>query len=98
MILTQYYTETLNFTTNTASENSTVSPMATMISTEDSSDFETKIVCRPPDLDNETADNGNIILARIRRRQRQIYQNLIIMNKTRFNKICRNMVGSYIVL
>ena len=79
-----YIIHTETFTTNTASEISTVSPTATMITTEDS---QRKIVCQPPD--NEMANDSYNIPAR--KRQRQTY--LTIMSKTRFNKVCNNLVG-----
>ena len=46
-----------------------------------------KIVCRSPD--NEMADNSYNTPAR--KRQHQVYQT--IMNKTRFNEVCKNLVG-----
>jgi hypothetical protein len=45
----------------------------------------TKIKCRPPD--NETIDHND---SPARKRQYQAYKK--IMNKTRFNEVCNNLV------
>ena len=80
-----------NIYINTASDISTENPTANIMSTVDMSDplNKIKIVCRSPDNDSEMADNSCNTPAR--KRQRQAYQT--IMNKTRFNEVCKNLVG-----
>ena len=78
------------FITNTTSDISTENPtLSANMSTVDMSDplNKIKIVCRSPD--NEMADNNCNIPAR--KRQHRAYQT--IMNKTRFNEVCKNLVG-----
>jgi hypothetical protein len=59
-----------------------------MTSTLKFEDEPTKIDCQPPD--NEMTDD-----IPVRKRQRQAYKK--IMNKTRFNEVCNNLVGILII-